>query len=489
MTTVLIDSVNYFGQIADITFYPQTGGTVNIGNQTISYYYSADYIYGLYSLYFSAYNSTCTFEFLSPTPTPTGTETPTPTPTSTEEVTTQTPTPTNTETPTQTETPTNTPTNSITPTNTPTNSITPTNSETPTNTPTNSITPSNTATQTPTNSITPTYSQTPTNSITPSITRTLTPTRTPTRTLTMTPEGSCNCLSIYCNKGGSATYNYRNCSGVTVTNVTILEGEIQLICGGFVTYSGSITITNNGVCVNSGFGFGCNLTCNCVTLYNTGVVSNNDGYSYIDCNGDLYSGLTLSTNTTVNICAQVVAFENSPTGILSFTSNTCVDNTCIVDCNCITVYNTDGDTQEFYRLNCDGEVSLQSVSTGDVYQYCGTYLSGSSTGLTVTVGQSCDGGTCPCVCMSMNNTDTVNTHYYDYIDCNGNLIVGDTINPEEIKSVCARWISVDSALVLTHEGGPCVDFGSGLECNQYMDNCNILINTTNNGVWLSDLYD
>ncbi len=118
MTTVLIDSVNYFGQIADITFYPQTGGTVNIGNQTISYYYSADYIYGLYSLYFSAYNSTCTFEFLSPTPTPTGTETPTPTPTSTEEVTTQTPTPTNTETPTQTETPTNTPTNSITPTNT-----------------------------------------------------------------------------------------------------------------------------------------------------------------------------------------------------------------------------------------------------------------------------------------------------------------------------------------------------------------------------------
>lgn len=81
MPTVLISSINYSGQVSDITFYPQTGGTVNLGSQLIPYYYTADYVYGFYSLFFSAFNSTCTYEILSPTPTPTQTMTMTPTPT------------------------------------------------------------------------------------------------------------------------------------------------------------------------------------------------------------------------------------------------------------------------------------------------------------------------------------------------------------------------------------------------------------------------
>jgi hypothetical protein len=85
MPTVLISSINYSGQVSDITFYPQTGGTVGLGSQLIPYYYTADYVYGTYSLFFSSFNSTCEFTLLAPTPTPTATITDTPT---------QTPTPT-----------------------------------------------------------------------------------------------------------------------------------------------------------------------------------------------------------------------------------------------------------------------------------------------------------------------------------------------------------------------------------------------------------
>ena len=53
--SILISSVNYNGQIGDITFFPSTGGTINIGSQTIPYTYTTDYPYGTYSIYFSLY--------------------------------------------------------------------------------------------------------------------------------------------------------------------------------------------------------------------------------------------------------------------------------------------------------------------------------------------------------------------------------------------------------------------------------------------------
>lgn len=58
-TTIRISSNNFSGQTADITFYPDTGGTVNIGSVVIPYDYNSDYIYGTYDLYFSAYTKTC----------------------------------------------------------------------------------------------------------------------------------------------------------------------------------------------------------------------------------------------------------------------------------------------------------------------------------------------------------------------------------------------------------------------------------------------
>jgi hypothetical protein len=86
--TIEISSNNYIGQIADITFYPCSGGTTSLGEHVLPYTYQSTYYYGQYSLYFSAYNSTCTYDIVCPSPTPTTTQTPTVTPTNT-------PTPTN----------------------------------------------------------------------------------------------------------------------------------------------------------------------------------------------------------------------------------------------------------------------------------------------------------------------------------------------------------------------------------------------------------
>jgi hypothetical protein len=86
--TIEISSNNYSGQTADITFFPCSGGTISLGEHVLPYTYQSTYYYGQYSLYFSAYNSTCTYDIVCPSPTPTTTQTPTVTPTNT-------PTPTN----------------------------------------------------------------------------------------------------------------------------------------------------------------------------------------------------------------------------------------------------------------------------------------------------------------------------------------------------------------------------------------------------------
>lgn len=94
-TQIQLQSTNYNGQLADITFYPCSGGTISLGYQTIPYTYTNDNYEGTYDLYFSAFNQTCQLVITCPTPTPTITPTNTPTPTITSS-----PTPTPTLTPT-----------------------------------------------------------------------------------------------------------------------------------------------------------------------------------------------------------------------------------------------------------------------------------------------------------------------------------------------------------------------------------------------------
>lgn len=75
MKTLRIFTENYSGYSGDITFYPYTGGTINIGLQVLPYDYNTDYYYGTYEIYFSGFNKTCILDYPLPTPTPTPTNT------------------------------------------------------------------------------------------------------------------------------------------------------------------------------------------------------------------------------------------------------------------------------------------------------------------------------------------------------------------------------------------------------------------------------
>jgi hypothetical protein len=206
---ITISSEIYDGQVCFAKFLDSNNVTTDLGEQVLSFTFSADPAQGTVFVYVPSVDNTFIVYVTAPNPcptvtptnTPTLTQTPTNTPTQTETPTqtptdnvTDTPTPTPTETPTPTITQTLTPTNTETPTNTPTETITqtPTNTETPTNTPTETPTNTPTNTETPTNTPTETSTQTPTPSttatagLTPTATETQTP--TPTETPTNTPS-------------------------------------------------------------------------------------------------------------------------------------------------------------------------------------------------------------------------------------------------------------------------------------------------------------
>lgn len=100
---IRILSDNLSGLTTNVTFLPQSGGTINLGTQVFPFNYISEYIYGTYNCYVPTYGYTYSLSVLAPTPTPTVTNTSTPT-----------------------TTPTNTPTNTSTPTNTPTITPSPT---------------------------------------------------------------------------------------------------------------------------------------------------------------------------------------------------------------------------------------------------------------------------------------------------------------------------------------------------------------------------
>jgi len=105
MSGIRISSNNFNGKSVEITFNPFTGGTIDLGTQTIPYDYLSSNYEGNYSIYIPEYDKTCPLTVgvpPTPSPTPTSSVTPTQTPTQTG---TPTPTPTQTGTPTPTPSP------------------------------------------------------------------------------------------------------------------------------------------------------------------------------------------------------------------------------------------------------------------------------------------------------------------------------------------------------------------------------------------------
>ena len=58
-SVVILKSDNFSGDVANITFYPLTGGSIDIGPQIIPYVYVTDYYEGTYNLNFTAQSQSC----------------------------------------------------------------------------------------------------------------------------------------------------------------------------------------------------------------------------------------------------------------------------------------------------------------------------------------------------------------------------------------------------------------------------------------------
>jgi hypothetical protein len=139
-TSIVISSVNYDGESANILFKPDNKNiTLNLGEVVLPYTFDSSSlnppreVYGTYTILVNQGSCSNILNVVRPTPTVT---------------------PTNTITPTVTKTPTKTPTPTITP-NPCLISPTPTNTVTPTPTPTLTKTPTPTVTRTPTPTVTP----------------------------------------------------------------------------------------------------------------------------------------------------------------------------------------------------------------------------------------------------------------------------------------------------------------------------------------------
>jgi hypothetical protein len=84
MAGIRISSNNFNGKSVEITFNPFSGGTIDLGTQTIPYDYVSSNYEGDYSIYIPEYDKTCDLRVgVPPSPTPTSTPTPTPTPSAT----------------------------------------------------------------------------------------------------------------------------------------------------------------------------------------------------------------------------------------------------------------------------------------------------------------------------------------------------------------------------------------------------------------------
>ena len=77
---VTISSINFSGQLTNVVFMPDSGGTITLGEKVFPFTYESDYVYGTFYCYLPSCKYTYTVVIPGPTPTPTVTPPITPTP-------------------------------------------------------------------------------------------------------------------------------------------------------------------------------------------------------------------------------------------------------------------------------------------------------------------------------------------------------------------------------------------------------------------------
>jgi len=315
--TLLIESINYDGEMATVLFKPDNANVViNLGNVVLPYLFDPSLlnppreIYGTYTILVLGTDGNCKTDCPNILQVPRTTPTPTPTPTITR---TQTPT----------VTPTVTPTLTVDPCKVPT--PTPTTTSTPTITPTHTPTPSATCTN-------PCGCPEPSNTPKPQKTPRPTPSTTsgycyPTPTPTPTPIcPSCATAGLLPQSGSSVNYN-----GITIS--AIGTGCLDLAQYSFNGFICPLPLPNNsfgtialGECTFGGPNYN-------FTYILTFSVPVNDIvirlYSY-NSSSTITESFTFTTNTglgspLISSCEYCCATINGNTITASITSPNCID--------------------------------------------------------------------------------------------------------------------------------------------------------------------
>ena len=278
--TILIESINYDGEMATVLFKPDNANVViNLGNVVLPYLFDPSLlnppreIYGTYTILVLGTDGNCKTDCPNILQVPRQTPTPTPTITPTR---TQTPTPTPTITPTPTFDPCKVPT------------PTPTTTTTPTITPTITVTPSATCTNPcgcpdPSRTPKPTRSPKPTPSASSGYCY---PTPTPTPT---TPLTILSLTAFY--SSGSTNINYQLSISNSLSDNLTLEFENTL----FLIDGDSVVITGQTITIFSGQVFS-------ETFYVSDVEYNslNRFVSFDDFNLIIDRGILYEVNTSYN---------------------------------------------------------------------------------------------------------------------------------------------------------------------------------------------
>jgi hypothetical protein len=317
--TILIESINYDGELATVLFKPDNANVViNLGNVILPYLFDPSLlnpprdIYGTYTILVLGADGNCKTDCpnILQVPRPTPTPTPTITPTRT-----QTPTPTKTQTPTPSYDPCKVPT------------PTPTTTTTPTITPTITVTPSATCTNPcgcpdPSRTPKPTRSPRPTPSASSGYCY---PTPTPTPT---TPLTTLSLVAFY--SSGSTNINYQ----ITLSNSLSNDITIDFTNTLFLTDGDSVDITGQTITILSGQTFGqtfyvsdveYNLLNRFVTFENFNVSIDREIFYQI--NTSYYFSGPLPTPTPTNTPTKTTTPTNTPTKTTTPTVTPTITNT------------------------------------------------------------------------------------------------------------------------------------------------------------------
>lgn len=142
--------------------------------------------------------------------------------------------------------------------------------------------------------------------------------------------------------------------------------------------------------------------CKCYAIRLNSFTTPSCNITWTDCNGNTQNGIFDPEIRQVYCSQTIPILDGDLISMVTIPNSSCVNNECVVQCNCITIQNPDEFSRDFNYVDCFNVyhygVSINGESTINV---CGTYIQGGTQAvkLIVTTGSPCaiSGGSASCI--------------------------------------------------------------------------------------------